>query len=169
MKRFRGGLVFKAHRLLYHSTLGLRVIKKKTPAPRAVLRVEGLQGYLVHKKQPPPLGPPYDPRYSPPPGSPLQAGVRSTGRGEPCPSQLLDYCQEKNSNVFNLACAFPRYSGEGRDLVPCSALTGARKVDVRLHGKGNSNSHGARPVHLIIKMIKWIRTSRLSIKNSLSL
>jgi len=27
--RFRGGLVFKAHRLLYHSTLGLRVIKKK--------------------------------------------------------------------------------------------------------------------------------------------
>ena len=34
--------------------------------------------------------------------------------------------------------------------------------------KGNSNSHGARPVHLIIVMIKWIRTSRLSIKNSLS-
>ena len=29
MKRFRGGLVFKVHRLLYHSTLGLRVIKKK--------------------------------------------------------------------------------------------------------------------------------------------
>ena len=26
---FRGGLVFKAHRILYHSTLGLRVIKKK--------------------------------------------------------------------------------------------------------------------------------------------
>ena len=26
---FRGGLVLKAHRLLYHSTLGLRVIKKK--------------------------------------------------------------------------------------------------------------------------------------------
>ena len=26
---FRGGLVFKTHRLLYHSTLGLRVIKKK--------------------------------------------------------------------------------------------------------------------------------------------
>ena len=28
-QRFRGGLVFKAHRLLYRSTLGLRVIKKK--------------------------------------------------------------------------------------------------------------------------------------------
>ena len=28
-KRFRGGLVFKAHRWLYHSTLGSRVMKKK--------------------------------------------------------------------------------------------------------------------------------------------
>ena len=37
----------------------------------------------------------------------------------------------------------------------------ARKVDVRLPGTGDSNSHGARPVHLIITMIKWIRTSRL--------
>ena len=46
---------------------------------------------------------------------------------------------------------------------------GTRKVDVTLPGKGNSNSHGARPVHLIITMIKWIRTSRLSIKNSLAL
>ena len=40
-----------------------------------------------------------------------------------------------------------------------------RKVDARLPGKRNSNSHGARPVHLII--IKWIRTSRLSRTNSL--
>ena len=29
MELFRGGLVFKARRLLYHSTLGARVIKKK--------------------------------------------------------------------------------------------------------------------------------------------
>ena len=28
-KRFRGGLVFKAHRLLYHLTLGSRVKEKK--------------------------------------------------------------------------------------------------------------------------------------------
>jgi len=33
-----------------------------------------------------------------------------------------------------------------------------RKADVRLPGKGNSNTHGARPVHLIITMMKWIRT-----------
>ena len=31
---------------------------------------------------------------------------------------------------------------------------GNRKVDITLLGKGNSNSHGARPVHLIISMIK---------------
>jgi len=29
VQRFRGGLVFKAHRRLYHSTLGLTVMKKK--------------------------------------------------------------------------------------------------------------------------------------------
>ena len=29
VQQFRGGLVFKAHRLLYHSTLGLRVLTKK--------------------------------------------------------------------------------------------------------------------------------------------
>ena len=43
-----------------------------------------------------------------------------------------------------------------------------RAADARLPGKGNSNSHGTRPVHLIITMITWIWTSGLSIKNSLS-
>ena len=41
-----------------------------------------------------------------------------------------------------------------------------RKVDARLPGNRNSNTRGARPVHQIITMIKWIRTSRLSIKNA---
>ena len=40
------------------------------------------------------------------------------------------------------------------------------KVDIRLPGKGNSNSHGARGVHLIITMIKWIRTSRLCMRRT---
>ena len=44
-----------------------------------------------------------------------------------------------------------------------------REVDIRLPGKGNSNFHGARPVHQIILIITWIRTRRLSIKKSLSL
>ena len=29
MQRFRGGLVLKTHRLLYYSTLGVRVLKKQ--------------------------------------------------------------------------------------------------------------------------------------------
>ena len=33
-----------------------------------------------------------------------------------------------------------------------------RNLDARVPGKENSNPHGARPVHLIITMIKWIRT-----------
>ena len=37
VQRFRGGLVFKAHRLVYHSTLGWRVIKKKNARPRGIL------------------------------------------------------------------------------------------------------------------------------------
>ena len=43
-----------------------------------------------------------------------------------------------------------------------------RKVDVRLLGKLISKSHGGRPVHQITTMVKWIRSSRLSTKNSLS-
>ena len=34
--------------------------------------------------------------------------------------------------------------------------------------KGNLNSHGARLVHLIMMMKRWIRTSGLSTRNSLS-
>ena len=44
----------------------------------------------------------------------------------------------------------------------------ARKEDVRLPRNGDSNSHGARPFHQIITMIKWIHTSRLSTKISVS-
>ena len=43
-----------------------------------------------------------------------------------------------------------------------------RKVDARLPEKGNSTGHDARPVHQIMSMMKWVRTSRLPIKNSLS-
>ena len=35
--------------------------------------------------------------------------------------------------------------------------------------KGIQNSHGARPVNQDVESMWWIRTSRLSIKNSLSL
>ena len=59
VKLFRGGLVFEAHRLLGHSTLGLRVVKKKEKEIRcggySKFRTRAaLQGYLAHKKTPPP-------------------------------------------------------------------------------------------------------------------
>ena len=59
--RFRGGLVFKAHSLFHHSTLGARVIKKQKKRRTPVVRKAslsglpcGLQGNLAHKKQRPP-------------------------------------------------------------------------------------------------------------------
>ena len=50
VKRFRGGFVFKAHRLVYHSTLAWRVIKKKrrtctTRPKRSAPRAQHLQQY----------------------------------------------------------------------------------------------------------------------------
>ena len=59
--------------------------------------------------------------------------------------------------IVSLAHQFPR----GRDPIS------DRKVDIRLPEKTNSTYHGARPVHLIIKMIDWIRISNL--QNSLFL
>ena len=51
--------------LVYHPTLGLRVIKKKRRTrntlnliPEPWFEETTLQGYLAHKKQPPPIGPP---------------------------------------------------------------------------------------------------------------
>ena len=40
---------------------------------------------------------------------------------------------------------------------------------MRLPEKGNLNSHGTRPIQQTISVIKWIRTSRLSKKNTLCL
>jgi len=62
---FRGGLIFMAHRLVYHSTLGLRVIKKKkkfwlfttNAAGFCASALSRLQGCLAHKKKKKKLGP----------------------------------------------------------------------------------------------------------------
>ena len=68
----------------------------------------------------------------------------------------------------------------GRAVFPSSDWA-ARQAQTVVAGEGGACSlpevgggvrcpaHGARPVHLIITMIKGIRTSRFSIKNSLSL
>ena len=56
--------------------------------------------------------------------------------------------------------------GRGRAVLPVPRQQ--LRAERRQHlCKGISNFHGARPVHLIITMMKWIQTSRLSIKNSL--
>ena len=46
---FRGGLVFKAHRWLYHRTLGSRVIKKREK--KTACRVEGLEGEKARERE----------------------------------------------------------------------------------------------------------------------
>ena len=52
------------------------------------------------------------------------------------------------------------FAGAEQDDLP------SRKPDVKLPEKWNSNSHGARPVHQITMVIKWIRTGRLSMNDS---
>ena len=64
-----------------------------------------------------------------------------------------------------LSAAGPRFRCRN---CPEKVRFSARKVDVRLPGKGDSNSHEAWPVYRTITMIKWFQTSRLSTKNSLS-
>ena len=44
VQRFRGGLVLKAHRLFYHSTLGLRVTNKRRSKEGLGFRVQGAGG-----------------------------------------------------------------------------------------------------------------------------
>jgi len=89
-------------------------------------------------------------------------------------------CERDGVACWNIECVSKGFKGLDTADTPCVALprtcllynlikvSRPRKVDVRLHGKGNSNSQGARPVHLIITMIKWIRTIRLSLQNSLA-
>ena len=44
VQRFRGGFVVKAHRLLYHWILGLRVIKKKKKKASLIKPAQGSAG-----------------------------------------------------------------------------------------------------------------------------
>ena len=51
MQQFRGGLVFKEHRLVYHSTLGLRVIRKKEDLDWEVGDLVAADRELAHAHQ----------------------------------------------------------------------------------------------------------------------
>jgi len=49
VKWFRGGLEFQAHRLVYYSTLGLRVIKKEK---KEIIKKETKKIMKTEKKKP---------------------------------------------------------------------------------------------------------------------
>ena len=63
--------------------------------------------------------------------------------------------------VLSTICCSRQGSPDPNTLAPplpfrsnTELLCGSRKVDIRLPGEGNSSSHGTRPVHQIISMIK---------------
>jgi len=90
---YRGGLVFEAHRLVYHSTLGLRVSKKKRQlgvtgwlenSYGSVPPPSSLEGYLAHKKRK---------KYE---GSPGGWGTRmDRWRSGPCRLHLQERARER--------------------------------------------------------------------------
>jgi hypothetical protein len=67
-----------------------------------------------------------------------------------------------------ILAAWAREVGE-EDLHRCFKKTRIRNVCTRLLRRMDTNSHGARPVHHTISMIKVVRTSRLSIEKAVSL
>ena len=108
--------------------------------------------------------------YSRPYGGPRGGGAVSYERGAPEVAHETESNHKNQSNNDYNSSSKTNQLKRQISVQIQSELQGvsrSRKIDVRLPGKGNSKSHGARPVHLIITMITWIRTSRLSIKNSL--
>ena len=61
----------------------------------------------------------------------------------------------KDHNVGQYSTAHDAARARDRSPPPTPLCT--NKIDIRLPGKGNSNSHGARPAHQIISMmIMWL-------------
>ena len=95
MNRFRGGLVSKAHRLLYHSTLGLRVIKKKKKHVSSMLLTrEG--------------------RSCAPPGVALVCGVRVLGS--------IHWCFGFRGEILIVVWGFGVMVHDRRDFTLCPML-----------------------------------------------
>ena len=65
-------------------------------------------------------------------------------------------------------CCRPSNTSQLKKCLAQPLAPGTRKVGIMLPGKRISNSQGARPGYQIISMIEWIRSSILSIKDSLS-
>ena len=99
----------------------------------------------------------------------LKGGVRSYERGTPegsvTPLGPLDRCTPLFDGCRPPVIGWMQIINHSMDV---NHEWMHRKVDMKLPGKWISNCHGARPVHQIISMIMWIRTSGLSIKKSVS-
>jgi len=125
VQRFRGGLVFKVHRLCASLNSRLESNKEEEKSTQVIVRLWTRWGATAHLAS--------------------ERGVSHVTDGA------------RNLHVIQV-------HGLGahreRKLVPVAsrALVVGRGVprneDVRLPGTGNPNSHGARPVHPIITMIK---------------
>ena len=83
---------------------------------------------------------------------------------EPIHEQVVGVYDRLDPNTLSIWQGSPRETRSRR--TPTSPRT--RKVEMRLPQERISDSHGARPVHQIITMMQWIRTSSLSKKNSFS-
>jgi len=94
VKRFRGGLVFKAHGLLYHSPLDSRVIKQKKGAPRTRAPAPRLETRLCPLGQRALPEPPYAPTV-----------LSTVGPMEyPPPDYSRDLCVVRFADVFPSVC-----------------------------------------------------------------
>ena len=186
VQRFRGGLVFKAYRRCVSLNSRLKSNALKT-ADDLASRPQGLLWFwhkyanesrkrlTLNPKPQTPNPKPQTPNPKPQTPNPkLQTLNPQPQTPTPQPKTVNPKPETRNHNSkpqiitprsssfkVVLTTHFVMFAGLMGDAEVCT------KVDVRLPGKGNSKSHGARPVHLTIMMIKSIRTSRLSIKNSL--
>ena len=135
---------------------GVLLLARVLPSPQSV-PVTILQGNLARIKSPPPLGP-YSRALPRALWWAFFMRYHSTGQ---CPppgrdffiDNLGDHARAPAAQVPLLSRVLPHHR-------ICHNLS--RKVDIRLPGAGNSNSHGARLVHQIVSMMKWIRTTLLA-------
>ena len=168
------GLLFKAHRLVYHSTLGSRVIKKKKDLWRAVCADASPPAscFMLHVSY-------FMLQAS---CSSLQAsgfmlqgsGFRVQGSGFRVPGSEF----RVQGSDFRVPGSGVRVQGSGFRVqgsgfrVPGSGFrvlgSGFRVPGSGFRVQGSAPDAAQGRSTKLMSMIKWIRTSRLSIKNSLS-
>ena len=160
--RSRGGLVFKAHRFLYHSTLGSRVIKKrqKKVMLSKVLRAIALcrVARIYRGTSPIRQAPPKDPTVGPCPGS--WGGSRGVGMflrtKYPCKvSCAIALC--KVARIYYCVERVPSYVGDDLSAIPHdSSEAGATRIVLCItHSKAQGPSG-----------LMWRKSGRITLESS---